>query len=73
MNFICCNVRYSTCDPETYMYIKRYKLSRPSKKSVKNKNVLREIVYVLDCFKCSDSFGGKKIQIRQIFNRNILQ
>ena len=65
MNFICCNVKYSTCDPETYMYIKRYKLSRPSKKSVKNKNVLREIVYVLDCFKCSDSFGGKKIQIRR--------
>ncbi len=65
MDFTCCNIKYSTRDINTYMYIKRYKLLKPSKEFVKNKRVLKEIVYILDCFKCSDNYGGKKIQIRR--------
>ena len=59
MSFLCCGVKYSKNDPETYWCIDTDILEKPTKKTVKNIKVLKETVETLTCKKN----GCTKIQI----------
>lgn len=59
MPFLCCGVKYSKNDPDTYWCIDTYLIKEPIIKSVKNKRIIKEIIDVLTCKKN----GCVKIQI----------
>ena len=59
MPFLCCGVKYSKNDLNTYWCIDTYILNTPSKKLVNNRRVVKEVVDVLTCKKN----GCVKIQI----------
>lgn len=59
MSFLCCGVKYSKNDPDTYWCIDTDILQKPTKKNVKNYKVLKETVEILTCKKN----GCTKIQI----------
>ena len=63
MEFVCCNIKYSTTDPKTFEYIHRYKILKPTKLFINNIKVTSEIVYVLDCIKSKRESPCKKIKI----------
>lgn len=59
MSFLCCGVKYSKDDPETYWCIDTDILQKPTKKTIKNLKVIKETVDILTCKKN----GCTKIQI----------
>lgn len=59
MPFLCCGVKYSKNDPDTYWCIDTYIINAPIKKLVNNRRVIKEVVDVLTCKKN----GCVKIQI----------
>ena len=59
MAFLCCGVKYSKNDPDTYWCIDTDVLEKPTKKTIKNLKVLKEKVEILTCKKN----GCTKIQI----------
>lgn len=59
MPFLCCGVKYSTNDPNTYWCIDVYILKNPTKKNIGNRRITKEKVEVLTCKKN----GCVKIQI----------
>ena len=59
MSFLCCGVKYSKNDPDTYWCIDTDILTKPTKKTVKNYKILKETVEILTCKKN----GCTKIQI----------
>lgn len=59
MPFLCCGVKYSKNDPDTYWCIDTDILEKPTKKNFKNLRVIKETVDVLTCKKN----GCVKIQI----------
>lgn len=59
MPFLCCGVKYSKNDPETYWCIDTDILKTPTKKNVDNQRIIKEVVETLTCKKN----GCTKIQI----------
>lgn len=59
MPFLCCGVKYSKNDPDTYWCIDTDIINKPTKKTVNNKRVIKEVVETLTCKKN----GCLKIQI----------
>ena len=51
MSFLCCGVKYSKSDIETYWCIKTYLIKNFTQKRIKNKKVSKQIVETLLCKK----------------------
>ncbi len=63
MPFLCCGVKYSVTDPETYWCIDTDVVSVPTKKKIDNRKIVKEVVETLNCKKN----GCTKVQIARYF------
>lgn len=66
MSFYCCGIKYSKNDPETYWCISTDIINIPTKKNVKNKRIIKEVVDSLTCKKN----GCLKVQITRFGHVN---
>lgn len=64
MPFLCCGVKYSKNDPDTYWCIDTDILKTPTKKNVDNHRIVKEVVETLTCKKN----GCTKIQVSRYYS-----